>query len=48
MVFSASAVVDEARYHSPYAFVGRQALWALAGVLAMLVLVFAGGMWLIA
>jgi len=38
MVFSASAVVDEARYHSPYAFVGRQALWALAGVLAMLVL----------
>ncbi len=38
MVFSASAVVDEARYHSPYAFVGRQAVWALAGVLAMLVL----------
>ena len=38
MVFSASAVVDEARYHSPYAFVGRQAIWALAGVLAMLVI----------
>jgi cell division protein FtsW len=38
MVFSASAVVDEARYHSPYAFVGRQALWALAGVVVMLVL----------
>jgi cell division protein FtsW len=38
MVFSASAVVDEARYHSPYAFVGRQAVWALAGVFAMLVL----------
>jgi cell division protein FtsW len=38
MVFSASAVVDEARYHSPYVFVGRQAIWVLAGVLAMLVL----------
>ncbi len=38
MVFSASAVVDEARYHSPYAFVARQAVWALAGVLAMLAL----------
>jgi hypothetical protein len=38
MVFSASAVVAQERYHSPYTFVGRQALWALAGVLAMLVL----------
>jgi cell division protein FtsW len=38
MVFSASAVVAQERYHSPYAFVGRQAGWALAGVLAMLVL----------
>ena len=38
MVFSASAVVAQERYHSPYAFVGKQALWALAGVLAMLVL----------
>jgi cell division protein FtsW len=38
MVFSASAVVAQERYNSPYAFVGRQALWALAGVAAMLVL----------
>jgi cell division protein FtsW len=38
MVFSASAVMAQDRYHSPYAFVGKQALWALAGVLAMLVL----------
>ena len=38
MVFSASAVVAQERYHSPYAFVGRQALWALPGVLMMLVL----------
>ncbi|MGD0732066.1 MAG: putative lipid II flippase FtsW [Terracidiphilus sp.] len=38
MVFSASAVMAQERFHSPYAFVGRQALWALAGVLALLVL----------
>jgi cell division protein FtsW len=38
MVFSASAVVAQARYNSPYTFVGKQALWALLGVLAMLVL----------
>ncbi len=38
MVFSASAVVAQERYHSPYAFVGRQAGWAVAGVLAMLAL----------
>ena len=38
MVFSASAVVAQERYNSPYASVGRQAGWALAGVLAMLVL----------
>ncbi len=38
MVFSASAVVAEARYHSEFTDVGRQALWALGGVLAMLVL----------
>lgn len=38
MVFSASAVVAEARYHSEFADLGRQAGWALAGVLAMLVL----------
>ncbi len=38
MVFSASAVVSQERYHSPYMDVGRQAGWALAGVLAMIVL----------
>jgi cell division protein FtsW len=38
MVFSASAVVAQERYHSPYAFVGRQAGWAVAGVLAMLLM----------
>jgi cell division protein FtsW len=38
MVFSASAVVAQERFNSPYAFVGRQAGWAVAGVLAMLVL----------
>jgi cell division protein FtsW len=38
MVFSASAVVAQEQFHSPYTFVGKQALWALAGVVAMLVL----------
>jgi cell division protein FtsW len=38
MVFSASAVVAQERFNSQYAFVGRQAGWAVAGVLAMLVL----------
>ena len=38
MVFSASAVVAQERYHSPYMYVGRQALWALAGVISMVLL----------
>jgi cell division protein FtsW len=38
MVFSASAVVAQERYHSPYMSVGRQAGWAAAGIAAMLVL----------
>src|SRR5271165_7668439 len=38
MVFSASAVVAQERFHSPYTFVGKQAIWALLGVLAMLAL----------
>ncbi len=38
MVFSASAVVAEARYHSEFADLGRQAGWALGGVLLMLFL----------
>jgi cell division protein FtsW len=36
MVFSASAVMAEERYGSPYTFVVRQLLWAIAGVIAML------------
>jgi cell division protein FtsW len=37
MVFSASAVVAaEGKFHSPYAFFGKQALWALAGLGALL------------
>jgi cell division protein FtsW len=38
MVFSASAVVAQERYHSPYMYVGRQAGWAVAGVLALIAL----------
>jgi cell division protein FtsW len=38
MVFSASAVVSQERYHSPYMDVGRQALWAMFGVISMIVL----------
>ena len=38
MVFSASAVVAQERYHSEFAFVGRQGGWALAGVVALLAL----------
>jgi cell division protein FtsW len=38
MVFSASAVVAQERYHSEFAYAGRQAGWALAGVVAMLAL----------
>jgi cell division protein FtsW len=38
MVFSASAVVDQERYHSAYTFIFTQAIWAAAGVLALLVL----------
>jgi cell division protein FtsW len=38
MVFSASAVVAQERYHSEFTFVGKQAGWALAGVLALVAL----------
>jgi cell division protein FtsW len=38
MVFSASAIVAQERYHSEFADVGRQAGWALAGVLALVAL----------
>ena len=38
MVFSASAVVAEAKYHSEFTDLGRQAGWALAGVGFMFIL----------
>jgi cell division protein FtsW len=38
MVFSASAVVAEVKYHSEFTDLGRQAGWALAGVGCMLIL----------
>ncbi|MGB8260140.1 MAG: putative lipid II flippase FtsW [Terracidiphilus sp.] len=38
MVFSASAVLAQERFSSPYTFVGKQAIWALLGLLALLVL----------
>jgi cell division protein FtsW len=38
MVFSASAVMAQERFGSPYTFLGRQTLWALLGVIAMVVL----------
>jgi cell division protein FtsW len=38
MVFSASAVVVQERFHSEFTDVGRQAGWAFAGVLVMLAL----------
>jgi cell division protein FtsW len=38
MVFSASAVVAQERYHSEFTFVGKQAGWALAGLAFLLLL----------
>ena len=38
MVFSASAVVAQERYHSEFTFVAKQAVWALAGLAVMWVL----------
>ncbi len=38
MVFSASAIVAQERYHSPYTFVGKQAIWAVLGVAFLIVL----------
>ena len=38
MVFSASAIVAQDRFHTPYAFVGKQAGWAIAGGLFMVFL----------
>jgi cell division protein FtsW len=36
MVFSASAVMAKERFGSPYTFLSKQAIWAAAGMLAML------------
>src|SRR3954465_13147728 len=38
MVFSASAVMAKERFGSPYAFVGKQFAWAVAGVIVMFLL----------
>src|SRR3981081_3565867 len=37
MVFSASAVMAKDKYGSPYAFLLKQLLWAVAGLIAMVV-----------
>src|SRR5690348_12666595 len=37
MVFSASAVMARERFGSPYAFLSKQLIWAVAGLMAMLV-----------
>src|ERR1700685_4466342 len=37
MVFSASAVMARERFGSPYAFLSKQLIWAVAGLLAMIV-----------
>jgi cell division protein FtsW len=37
MVFSASAVIARARLGSPYAFLSKQLVWAVAGLIAMVV-----------
>src|SRR5437870_10732935 len=36
MVFSASAVMAKERYGSPYTFLVRQAMWAVGGLVTML------------
>ena len=38
MVFSSSAIMAEERYHSPYTFVGKQAIWAAAGIVFLIAL----------
>jgi len=37
MVFSASAVMARERFGSPYAFLSKQLIWAVAGLLAMVI-----------
>ena len=36
MVFSASAVMAEDKYHSPYTFVSKQVIWAVLGLVTMI------------
>src|SRR5579875_2228166 len=38
MVFSASAVMAKATLGSPYAYVSKQAIWALLGLVALFIL----------
>ncbi len=38
MVFSASAIIANEHFHTPYALLSRQAAWAVAGVLLMVAL----------
>jgi cell division protein FtsW len=38
MVFSASAIIAQEHFHTPYALLGHQAAWAVAGVLLMVAL----------
>ncbi len=38
MVFSASAIIAQEHFHTPYALLSRQASWALAGILLMVFL----------
>ena len=38
MVFSASAIIAQEHFHTPYALLSRQAAWAVAGLLLMVVL----------
>ena len=38
MVFSASAIIAQEHFHTPYALLSRQAAWAVAGVLLMVAL----------
>src|ERR1700686_867005 len=37
MVFSASAVMARERFGSPYAFLSKQLIWAVAGLVAMVI-----------
>ncbi len=38
MIFSASAVMAKERFGSPYTFLARQAVWAVAGLVAMMII----------